>query len=215
MAFSLYRRPVPERRNIMWFSSWLRKWRQRSPAQHIRRHTSSPGKRATCRPHLEVLEGRTLLSAVSFSQPITYLISGYRGYAIGGNAVAVSDLDGREDANGHPILDLVEVDRGGSINVLLGNGDGTFRAGQSYPAVFGVRSVAVGDFDGDGTPDLAVAEGYFSNGEIDVWLGNGDGTFRAGQSYFLGGSTSSVGVGDFNGDGKLDLAVANGYNVSV
>jgi hypothetical protein len=190
----------------MWFSSWLRKWqRARFP------RPQKTGLRRSLVPCLEALEDRALLSGVTFSPPITYTIP---GYAFEGNAVAVSDLDGRSYPNGKPVLDLVELDQGGSVNVLLGNGDGTFRTGQSYPAQYGARSVAVGDFDGDRTPDLAVAEGYYT-GLLDVWLGNGDGTFRRGPSYYLGGTPDSVAVGDFNGDGKLDLAVANGYNVNI
>jgi hypothetical protein len=73
--------------------------------------------------------------------------------------------------------------------------------------------VAVGDFNGDGVLDLAVAN-VFSN--VSVLLGNGDGTFQAAQNFGAGGGPFSVAVGDFNGDGVLDLAVANrGSNVSV
>ena len=68
-------------------------------------------------------------------------------------------------------------------------------------------SVAVGDFNGDGQPDLAVAN-YFSD-NVSVLLGNGDGTFQAAVNFAAGTSSCSVAVGDFNGDGKADLAVAN------
>src|SRR5439155_1321285 len=82
------------------------------------------------------------------------------------------------------------------------------------------RSVAVGDFNGDGKPDLAVANLGFDrfsllSGNVSVVLGKGDGTFQAAVSYFAGSLPSSVAVGDFNGDGKPDLAVANrGYDPS-
>src|SRR2546425_8463414 len=71
------------------------------------------------------------------------------------------------------------------------------------------RPVAVGDFNGDGRPDLAVAND-FSN-DVSVLLGNGDGTFQPAQSFAAGLYPNSVAVGDFNGDGKPDLAVAAGY----
>jgi hypothetical protein len=68
-------------------------------------------------------------------------------------------------------------------------------------------SVAVGDFNGDGALDLAVANGYSRN--VSVLLGNEDGTFQAARNFGAGLNPHSVAVGDFNGDGALDLGVAN------
>ena len=73
-------------------------------------------------------------------------------------------------------------------------------------------AVAVGDFNGDGIPDLAVADsGVYPtySGTVSILLGKGDGTFQAAVNYAAGRQPVSVAVGDFNGDGKLDLAVAN------
>src|SRR5207302_6303930 len=109
---------------------------------------------------------------------------------------------------------------GTTISVLLGNRDGTFRAALTFAAGSGPYSVAVGDFNGDGRPDLAVAN-YGSMQQpgttITVMLGNGDGTFRAATTNTVDRNPSFVVVGDFNGDGKLDLAAANSgsYTVSV
>ena len=78
-------------------------------------------------------------------------------------------------------------------------------------------SVAVGDFNGDGKPDLAVANNYsntYGTGTASVLLGNGDGTFQTPQNFAAGTSPESVGVGDFNGDGKPDLAVADLTNIN-
>ena len=72
-------------------------------------------------------------------------------------------------------------------------------------------SVAVGDFNGDGKPDLAVANGG-DNYDVSVLLGNGDGTFQAAVNYPTGGFFPyALAVGNFNGDTKPDLAVA-GFN---
>jgi hypothetical protein len=83
----------------------------------------------------------------------------------------------------------------------------SFFARRDFTAGYDPLSVAVGDFNGDGVPDLVVANRAYNN--VSVLLGNGDGTFRAAASYAVGSGPVSVAVGDFNGDGKLDLAVAN------
>jgi hypothetical protein len=112
------------------------------------------------------------------------------------------------DFNGDGKLDLAVANQGSNnVSVLLGNGDGTFRAAVSYGTGQFPYSVAVGDFNRDGKLDLAVAN--FDSNSVSVLLGNGDGTFRAAVSYGTGSGPHSVAVGDFNRDGKLDLAVAN------
>ena len=67
--------------------------------------------------------------------------------------------------------------------------------------------VAVGDFNGDNKPDLAVANE--TSNTVSVLLGNGNGTFAAKVDYATGGYPNAVAVGDFNGDNKPDLDVAN------
>src|SRR4029077_7286716 len=78
----------------------------------------------------------------------------------------------------------------------------------------GANAVLLSDVNGDGNLDLVVANGYSddtrTNGSVSVLLGNGDGTFQQAVSYGSGGIDAvSVTIGDVNGDGKLDLAVAN------
>ncbi len=126
----------------------------------------------------------------------------------GPSAVAVGDF------NGDGIQDLAVADYasfGGTpgVSMLLGNGDGSFRNAVSYAAGPSPDSVAVGDFNGDGIPDLAVANDVISSGTVSVLLGTGDGTFQDAVSYPAGPSPTAVAVGDFNGDGIQDLAVAD------
>jgi FG-GAP-like repeat len=73
-------------------------------------------------------------------------------------------------------------------------------------------SVAVGDFNGDGKPDLVFAN---SGSSASILLGNGDGTFRPQEIFLLAGNPSSVAAGDFSGDGKLDIMSVAGNDVSV
>ena len=96
------------------------------------------------------------------------------------------------------------------VSILLGNGDGTFRPHMDFVTggltPFGM---AVGDFNGDGKLDLVIANAQVPNEAVSVLLGNGDGTFQPPVNYSTGGSPDSVAVGDFNGDGKPDLAVVS------
>ncbi|HXM43940.1 MAG TPA: VCBS repeat-containing protein [Bryobacteraceae bacterium] len=119
-------------------------------------------------------------------------------------AVGDFNLDGN--------LDLVFVTSASAyVTILLGNGDGTFRAPVNYPALEYPGSVAVADFNGDGKPDLAVSTLGLNSGPdfVRILLGNGDGTFQKPAICAAGYGPVAVTVGDFNGDGKLDLAVGN------
>jgi hypothetical protein len=118
------------------------------------------------------------------------------------------------DFNGDGKLDLAKIDgAAGTVSVLLGNGDGTFQAGPSYPAGVAPISIAVGDFNRDGKLDLVVANkgtyaNNFADSSVSVLLGNGDGTFQPAVAYGPVVNAYYVAVGDFNGDGNPDLAVA-------
>src|SRR3989442_1265970 len=121
-------------------------------------------------------------------------------------SVAVADFNGA----GKP--DLAVANRtSANVSVLLGNGNGTFQAAVNYDVGVDPLSVAVGDFNGDGKPDLAVANAALFDDppSVSVLLGSTNGTFQAAVNYAAGASPRSVAVGDFNGDGKADLAVGN------
>jgi len=91
----------------------------------------------------------------------------------------------------------------------------SFSAKTDFGTGGGSASVAVGDFNGDGTLDLAVAN--VNSSTVSILLGTGAGSFGAKTDFGTGSGPGSVAVGDFNGDGKLDLAVANarGDTVSI
>jgi hypothetical protein len=125
-------------------------------------------------------------------------------YIPAGRFFAVGDVNG----DGKPDVLLAEecfsltVCSSGLVSVLLGNGDGTF-AGAQYYGING-KAVAAGDLNGDGKPDLIVAQGG-QTGQLIVLQGNGDGTLRPGVSYPTAAYAETV--ADLNGDGKLDVAV--------
>ena len=132
--------------------------------------------------------------------------------------VAVADVnaDGKLDLLVANQCDIICATNGSPIAVLLGNGDGTFQAAVSYGSGgYEPSSIAVADVNGDGKPDLLVANRCGSSGSciigfVGVLLGNGDGTFQPAVTYSSGGSfADSIAVADVNGDGKLDLLVAN------
>jgi len=113
------------------------------------------------------------------------------------------------DFNGDNNPDLVTANySSSSMSVFSGNGDGTFATRTNYGGDFSEYhySVAVGDFNGDGKPDLTTVNFY--NNSVSVRLNNGDGTFGAETKYKVAFGPEVVAVADFNGDGNLDIIAA-------
>ncbi|MCX6339569.1 MAG: VCBS repeat-containing protein [Candidatus Aureabacteria bacterium] len=138
-------------------------------------------------------------------------------YSVGDYSSQIAAADYNNDGK----LDMAVSCWGGYnpiVSVFLNQGDGAFSAPVSYRVANDPMSVTNGDFNKDGNIDLAVTDtgsGSPFGSSISVLLGKGDGTFNPEVQYGVGEHPDSIVTFDFNGDGNLDLAVANRWANSV
>src|ERR1022692_3068040 len=136
-------------------------------------------------------------------------------YATGPNPVFVAIADFNSDG----ALDLAVVDRDFNthgFSVLLGNGNGTFNGHTEYSiGILGYTpsAAAIGDFNNDGIPDIAVTT--YSGNAVSVLLGNGTGGFTSPHAFAGDDVPLGIVAADFNGDGFADLAIADSFGVGV
>lgn len=136
----------------------------------------------------------------------TFLTGGYEA-----GAVAIADVDGDDklDILVSNAFENSNLSGHGSLGVLLGNGDGTFQAAQTYDTGdLAPNSLVLGKLNDNGKLDAVLVH---PDGNLAVLMGNGDGSFQAAQIYRTGGALSySVAIADINGDGKPDLIATGG-----
>jgi hypothetical protein len=114
------------------------------------------------------------------------------------------------DFNRDGILDLAELNflPTGSVEILLGNGDGTFRPGDTYTVAGAPFYAATASLRRNGILDLVIAGGGVD--DVYVMLGNGDGTFQAPVPYGTTAEPTMVALGDFTGGGNIDIVALEG-----
>lgn len=173
------------------------------------------------------------LADIVLASPVSGSVSVYLGNGDGSfqaaSTLPSTGADGavaEGDFNGDGKVDLavttyygisvgVQFEYVSSVQIYLGRGDGTFETGAAYTVPLNPNSIASGDFDANGVPDLVVTS--HDNASVTLLIGHGDGTFSVGASFATGPGPSDIHVGELNGDGRPDFVVADasGGEVSV
>ncbi len=141
----------------------------------------------------------------TFQRVLTYNSGGFGAWAL-----TVADLNGdnKQDLVIGNLCANANCSGDGAVAVLLGNGDGTFQSPVTYDSGGRTLVPAIADVNGDGKPDILVANGQGNVG-LGVLIGNGDGSFRPVITYGVGQKyVSSLAIGDFNKDSKVDVVVS-------
>lgn len=135
----------------------------------------------------------------TFAAPVNYDVC---NSSIG---VAIGDLN-RDGAN-----DLADISQCSKAGILLNDGHGRFALNGTYGTGNASKSIVLADFNGDGAKDIAYVNQEVGDGSITTLLNNGNATFRAPGWVWAGDLPDDVTVGDFDGNGATDLAIANAY----
>jgi hypothetical protein len=132
-----------------------------------------------------------------------------------GSATAIAVGDFNNDKN----LDVAVIESSSSclcFMVFLGNKDGTLQIPPLVTDIGGFPAhFAIGDFNSDGKLDVAISSSIFASDQLQIFTGNGDGTFTPGNVYLSGRGSFDVKAGDLTGNHNLDLVVGVGGGVAV
>jgi hypothetical protein len=151
----------------------------------------------------------------SFGPPRGYGGSGGIIPASGGGVVSaqIADLNG----DGRPDLVLQDVEAAGldgiGLSVFLNRGDGTFGSRRDYRTAGDLESLAIADVNGDGRPDLAIADSNLDS--VSLFLNKGHGRFQVRRDYPAGFLPRDIAIGDLNADGRPDFLTTDDHTVSV
>lgn len=135
----------------------------------------------------------------TFAAPVNYDVCN------SSSGVAIGDLN-QDGAN-----DLADISQCSKSGILLNDGHGNFRFTGTYGTGNASKSIVLADFNRDGFKDIAYVNQEVGNGSVTTLLNNGNATFGAPGWIWAGDLPDAVTVGDFDGNGAIDLAIANAY----
>jgi uncharacterized repeat protein (TIGR02543 family) len=174
-------------------------------------------------PNALISTGSANQISVSLDRPDT-LGKTITNYAVGTNdgttpsSLLVADFngDGKRDV---AVLSSPFDAIAGTVSILQGKGDGTLGTAANFNTGIDPRAMTAFDFNGDGRPDLAIANkggGPSSQRAVTVLLANADGSMRSGASYQVPAlAPIAIVAADFDGNGKADLLVADAYSETL